>query len=132
MSLMETIVVAKKKEIEREKGKEMLTVCLSIQILLSLITAEQMVHFSQSMMPDVPLATSLPTTFTFQQPTNQLDEQGNLQQQQQQQQQQQSLPSSSQSQMNSVDQQQRSASNDEGSNPNHSQGHPNDYETRLR
>jgi hypothetical protein len=82
-----------------------------------------MVHFSQSMMPDVLLATSLPTTFTFQQPTNQLDEQGNVQQQQ-------SLPSSSQ--LSSADQQQRSSSNDEGSNPNHSQGHPNDYETRLR
>ncbi|CAF1592150.1 unnamed protein product, partial [Adineta ricciae] len=70
-------------------------------------------------MPDAPLATSLPTTFTFQ-PNNQMDEQSTLQQQ--------SIASSSQSQSNS--QQQRSSSNDEVQN-NH-QTHPNDYETRLR
>lgn len=81
-----------------------------------------MVHFSQSLMPDAPLATSLPTTFTFQ-PNNQLDEQSTLQQQ--------SIASSSQSQLNSSNsQQQRSSSNDEVQN-NH-QTHPNDYETRLR
>jgi cytoskeletal protein RodZ len=76
-----------------------------------------MVHFSQSLMPDVPLATSLPTTFTFQ-PNNQIDEQSTLQQQ--------SIPSSSQSH------QQRSSSNDEPNNNNNHQTHPNDYETRLR
>jgi hypothetical protein len=84
-----------------------------------------MVHFSQSLMPDVSLATSLPTTFTFHQ-NNQMDEQLTLQQQ--------SLPSSSQSQLNSLisNQQQRSSSNDDGnSNTNH-QTHTNDYETRLR
>ncbi|CAF0847362.1 unnamed protein product [Rotaria sordida] len=84
-----------------------------------------MVHFSQSLMPDVPLAMSLPTTFTFH-PNNQLDDQSNLQQQ--------SLPTSSQSQLNSSssNQQQRSAPNDDRtSNINH-QAHTNDYETRLR
>lgn len=82
-----------------------------------------MVHFSQSLMPDVPLATSLPTTFTFQtNNNNQLDEQSSLQQQ--------SVPSSSsQSQLSSSNQQQRSSSNDESNN---NQSHPNDYETRLR
>ncbi len=83
-----------------------------------------MVHFSQSLMPDVPLATSLPTTFTFH-PGNQLDEQSALQQQ--------SLPTSSQSQLNastSNQQQQQSVSNDDR-NTNH-QTHTNDYETRLR
>jgi len=79
-----------------------------------------MVHFSQSLMPDIPLATSLPTTFTFQPNNNQLDEQSTLQQQ--------SVPSSSQS----SNQQQRSSSNDESNNPNNHQTHPNDYETRLR
>jgi hypothetical protein len=82
-----------------------------------------MVHFSQSLMPDVPLATSLPTTFTFQPNNNQLDEQSTLQQH--------SVPSSSQSQLSSSNQQQRSSSNDESNNNNH-QLHPNDYETRLR
>jgi len=82
-----------------------------------------MVHFSQSLMPDVPLATSLPTTFTFQPNNNQIDEQSTLQQQ--------NIPSSSQSQLNSSNQQQRSSSNDE-SNVNNHQIHPNDYETRLR
>jgi hypothetical protein len=82
-----------------------------------------MVHFSQSLMPDVPLATSLPTTFTFQPNNNQMDEQSTLQQQH-------SVPSSSQSQLSSANQQQRSSSNDE-SNTNH-QIHSNDYETRLR
>jgi hypothetical protein len=80
-----------------------------------------MVHFSQSLMPDVPLATSLPTTFTFQPNNNQLDEQSTLQQQ--------STPSSSLSQLSSSNQQ-RSSSNDDANN-NH-QIHPNDYETRLR
>jgi len=83
-----------------------------------------MVHFSQSLMPDIPLATSLPTTFTFQpNNNNQIDEQSGLQQQ--------SVPSSSQSQLSSSSQQQRSSSNDDSSNNNH-QIHPNDYETRLR
>jgi len=82
-----------------------------------------MVHFSQSLMPDVPLATSLPTTFTFQPNNNQIDEQSTLQQQ--------SVPSSSQSQLSSSNQQQRSSSNDESNNNSH-QIHPNDYETRLR
>jgi len=77
-----------------------------------------MVHFSQSLMPDVPLATSLPTTFTFH-PSHQLDEQSTLQQQ--------SLPISSQ---NSSISNQQSVSNDDR-NTNH-QGHTNDYETRLR
>ncbi|CAF0945108.1 unnamed protein product [Adineta steineri] len=99
-----------------------------------------MVHFSQSILPDIPLATSLPTTFTFH-PNNQMDEQEILEQQHQQQQ---SLPSSSQSQLNSSlsnqqqqlqqqqQQHQSSSSNDDGnSNPNH-QTHTNDYETRLR
>ena len=85
-----------------------------------------MVHFSQSLLPDVALATSLPTTFTFHQ-NNQLDEQSVLQHQQQQHQQ--TLPTSSQIQLNS-NQQQRSSSNDDG-NSNH-QTHANDYETRLR
>lgn len=90
-----------------------------------------MVHFSQSLMPDVPLATSLPTTFTFQ-TNNQIDDQPTLQQQ--------SLPSSSssQSQLNSSSlgqqqlQQQRSSPNDDRTaNTNH-QVLSNDYETRLR
>ncbi|CAF3546262.1 unnamed protein product [Rotaria sordida] len=83
-----------------------------------------MVHFSQSLMPDVPLATSLPTTFTFQPSNNnnQIDDQSTLQQQ--------SVASSSQSQLNSSNQQQRSSSNDESNTNN--QTHPNDYETRLR
>lgn len=82
-----------------------------------------MVHFSQSLMPDVPLATSLPTTFTFQQNANQHDEQAALQQQ--------SLASSSQAQMGSSNQpSQRSSSNDDA--PSNQQSHPNDYETRLR
>ena len=80
-----------------------------------------MVHFSQSLMPDVPLATSLPTTFTFQPNNNQIDEQSTLQQQ--------SVPSSSQSQLSSSNQQQRTSSNDDSQNH---QTHPNDYETRLR
>ena len=82
-------------------------------------------------MPDIPLATSLPTTFTFQQTStaNQLDDSTNSQQQ--------ILPLNSQSQLNSVDQQQqqqqqqqRSSSSDDVSNANPT--HPNDYETRLR
>jgi hypothetical protein len=77
-----------------------------------------MVHFSQSLMPEIPLATSLPTTFTFHQ-NNQLDEQSTLQQQ--------SLPTSSQ---NSSTPNQQSVSNDDR-NTNH-QTHTNDYETRLR
>jgi hypothetical protein len=82
-----------------------------------------MVHFSQSLMPDVPLATSLPTTFTFQPNNNQSDEQSTLQQ---------SVPSSSLSQLSSSsNQQQRSSANDEANNFN-PQIHPNDYETRLR
>ncbi|CAF3378679.1 unnamed protein product [Rotaria sp. Silwood1] len=84
-----------------------------------------MVHFSQSLMPDVPLATSLPTTFTFH-PNNQIDDQSSLQQQ--------SLPTSTQSQLNSSlsNQQQRSSPNDDrATNINH-QTHTNDYETRLR
>ncbi|CAF4060948.1 unnamed protein product, partial [Rotaria sp. Silwood2] len=83
-----------------------------------------MVHFSQSLMPDVPLATSLPTTFTFH-PNNQIDDQSSLQQQ--------SLPTSSQSQLNSSsNQQQRSSPIDDRTiNVNH-QTHTNDYETRLR
>ncbi|CAF3510687.1 unnamed protein product [Rotaria socialis] len=80
-----------------------------------------MVHFSQSLMPDIPLATSLPTTFTFQPNHNQLDEQSALQQQ--------SVASSSQSHSSSSTQQ-RSSSNDESTNNN--QTHTNDYETRLR
>ncbi|UJR35685.1 hypothetical protein I4U23_028434 [Adineta vaga] len=90
-----------------------------------------MVHFSQSLLPDIPLATSLPTTFTFH-PNNQLDEQTILHQQQQQQQQH-SLPTSSLAQMNSnhhQQQQQRSSSNDDGNS--NQQIHTNDYETRLR
>jgi hypothetical protein len=85
-----------------------------------------MVHFSQSLMPDVPLATSLPTTFTFH-PNNQMDEQSTLQQQQ-------SLPSSSQSQLNSssLNQQQRSSPNDDRTSNTNPQTHTNDYETRLR
>jgi hypothetical protein len=79
-----------------------------------------MVHFSQSLMPDVPLATSLPTTFTFH-PNNQLDERATLQQQ--------SLPTSSLNPSTSNHQQQ-SVSNDDR-NTNH-QTHTNDYETRLR
>ncbi|UJR10296.1 hypothetical protein I4U23_014502 [Adineta vaga] len=88
-----------------------------------------MVHFSQSLLPDVPLATSLPTTFTFQpNNNNQLDDPSTLQQQS-------IATSSSQSQLNPSNQQQqqhqqRSSSNDEVQN-NH-QTHPNDYETRLR
>lgn len=80
-----------------------------------------MVHFSHSLMPDIPLATSLPTTFTFQPNNNQLDEQSALQQP--------STASSSQSQLTSSSQQ-RSSSNDESNTNN--QTHPNDYETRLR
>ncbi|CAF1599999.1 unnamed protein product [Adineta ricciae] len=80
-----------------------------------------MVHFSQSLLPDAPLATSLPTTFTFHQ-NNQHDEHSILQQQQM-------LTAPSQPQLNS-NQHQRSSSNDDGSSsqPTHS----NDYETRLR
>ena len=81
-----------------------------------------MVHFSQSLMPDVPLATSLPTTFTFH-PSNQLDEQSALQQQQQQQ----SLPTSSQN--SSASNAQLSGNDDRNAN---NQAHNNDYETRLR
>jgi hypothetical protein len=80
-----------------------------------------MVHFSQSLMPDVPLATSLPTTFTFH-PNNQLDEQSTLQQQ--------SIPTLSQNSSTSNQQQQQALSNDDR-NTNH-QTHTNDYETRLR
>lgn len=80
-----------------------------------------MVHFSQSLLPDAPLATSLPTTFTFHQNT-QHDEHSILQQQQQQ-----MLTAPSQSQLNSN---QRSSSNDDGSSSQ--QTHSNDYETRLR
>jgi hypothetical protein len=82
-----------------------------------------MVHFSQSLMPDVPLATSLPTTFTFH-PNNQIDDQSILQQQ--------SLPSSSQSQLNSSSSSnhQQSLSNDDRNT--NTQTHTNDYETRLR
>ena len=86
-----------------------------------------MVHFSQSLISDEPLATSLPTTFTFQPANSQLDDPSNVQQQQQQ-----NLTNPSQSQLNSNDQQQRSSSNDDANNPNHPQSHPNDYETRLR
>lgn len=82
-----------------------------------------MVHFTQSLLPDVPLASSLPTTFTFQPNHNPIDEQSSLQQQQQQ-----SMASSSLSQTGSSNQQQRSSSNDESNHPMHS----NDYETRLR
>ena len=87
-----------------------------------------MVHFTQSLMPDVPLASSLPTTFTFQPNHNPIDEQSSLQQQQQ------SMASSSLSQtgvpnqQQQQQQQQRSSSNDESNHPMHS----NDYETRLR
>jgi hypothetical protein len=89
-----------------------------------------MVHFSQSLMPDVPLATSLPTTFTFH-PNNLLDEQSTLQQQ--------SIPSLSQSQLGSSSssstssnqQQHPSPNDDRNTNVNH-QTHTNDYETRLR
>jgi len=77
-----------------------------------------MVHFSQSLMPDVPLATSLPTTFTFH-TNNQLDEQSALQQQ--------SLTTSSQ--ISSVSNPQLSAKDDRNTN---NQAHTNDYETRLR
>jgi len=77
-----------------------------------------MVHFSQSLMPDVPLATSLPTTFTFH-TNNQLDEQSALQQQ--------SLTASSQ--ISSVSNPQLSANDDRNTN---NQAHTNDYETRLR
>lgn len=76
-----------------------------------------MVHFSQTLLPDVPLATSLPTTFTFN-PNNQHDEQTTLQQQ-----------SSSSSPINH---QQRTSSNDERNNNMNHQINPNDYETRLR
>lgn len=77
-----------------------------------------MVHFTQSLLPDVPLATSLPTTFTFH-PNNQHDEQLALQQQ--------SLPTTSQ---NSSTPNHQHASNDDR-NVNQ-QTHGNDYETRLR
>ena len=77
-----------------------------------------MVHFSQSLMPDVPLATSLPTTFTFH-PNNQLDEQSTLQQQ--------SLPTTSQN--SSTSNPQHSSNDDRNVNQ---QTHGNDYETRLR
>jgi hypothetical protein len=80
-----------------------------------------MVHFSQSLMPDVPLATSLPTTFTFH-PNNQLDEQSTLQQQ--------SIPTSSQNSSTSNQQQQQVLSNDDRNT--NLQTHTNDYETRLR
>ena len=82
-----------------------------------------MVHF-QSLMPEVALPTSLPTTFTFH-TNNQMDEQSTLQQQ--------SVPTSSQSQLPtaSANQQQRVSPSDERNNSNH-QTHPNDYETRLR
>lgn len=80
-----------------------------------------MVHFSQSLMPDVPLASSLPTTFTFH-PNHQLDEQSILQQQQQQ-----SLPTTSQN--SSTSNVQLSSNDDRNSNQ---QTHGNDYETRLR
>ena len=80
-----------------------------------------MVHFTQSLMSDVPLASSLPTTFTFQPNHNPMDEQSSLQQQ--------SMASSSLSQTGlSNQQQQGSSSNDESNHPMHS----NDYETRLR
>ena len=69
-------------------------------------------------MPDVPLATSLPTTFTFH-PNHQLDEQSTLQQQ--------SLVASSQN--SSVSNPQLLVNDDR--NPNH-QTPTNDYETRLR
>jgi hypothetical protein len=81
-----------------------------------------MVHFSQSLMPDVPLATSLPTTFTFH-PNNQMDDQSTLQQQ--------SLPSSSQSQLNSSSSNQQQSSSIDDRNTN-TQTLTNDYETRLR
>lgn len=82
-----------------------------------------MVHFTQSLMSDVPLASSLPTTFTFQPNHNPIDEQSSLQQQQQ------SMASSSLSQTGTSNQQQQgSSSNDESNHPMHS----NDYETRLR
>jgi len=81
-----------------------------------------MVHFSQSLMPDVPLATSLPTTFTFH-PGNQLDEQSALQQQ--------SLPTSSQINASTSNQQQQQSVSNDDRNTNH-QTHTNDYETRLR
>jgi hypothetical protein len=77
-----------------------------------------MVHFAQSLMPDVPLATSLPTTYTFH-PNNQLDEQSALQQQ--------SLPISSQN--SSISNPQLSVNDDRNTN---NQAHTNDYETRLR
>jgi hypothetical protein len=81
-----------------------------------------MVHFSQSLMPDVPLATSLPTTFTFH-PNNQLDEQSTLQQQ--------SIPTSSQNSSTSNQQQQQQVLSNDDRNTN-LQTHTNDYETRLR
>lgn len=90
-----------------------------------------MVHFSQSLMPDIPLATSLPTTFTFH-PSNQLDEQSVLQQQQQQQQ---SLPTSSQNSSTPNHHQQQQQQQQSGSNDDRNanvQMHTNDYETRLR
>jgi len=83
-----------------------------------------MVHFNQTLMSDVPLATSLPTTYTFH-PNNQIDDHPSLQQQQQQQQQ--SLPTTSQ---NSSTSSQQPMSNGE-QNSNHQSG-SNDYETRLR
>lgn len=78
-----------------------------------------MVHFAQSMMPDVPLTSSLPTTFTFH-PNSQHDEQSTLQQQQ-------SLPTTSQN--SSTCNAQLSSNDDRNTNQ---QAHGNDYETRLR
>ena len=85
-----------------------------------------MVHFSQSLLPDIPIATSLPTTFTFH-PNNQIDdEQSDLQRQ--------SLRSSSQTQLSSSssNQQQRLPPNDDQTTSANHQMHINDYETRLR
>lgn len=71
----------------------------------------------------MPLATSLPTTFTFQ-PNNQIDDPSNLQQQ--------SLPTSSQLSSSSVNQQQRLSPNDDRTANSNHQTHNTDYETRLR
>ena len=90
-----------------------------------------MVHFSQtSLMSDVPLATSLPTTFTFH-PNHQVADPSVVQQQQQQQQ---SIPSSTASSSSTKQhkQKQRSTSSDDQNSSNNQQTSGNDYETRLR
>lgn len=86
--------------------------------------SQRMVHFSQSLMPDVSLATSLPITFTFH-PNNQLDEQPTLQQQ--------SIASTSSLSSSSSNQLQRSSPSNDDRNANaNQQTSNNDYETRLR